>query len=229
MLLFYNQITEKRRILMTDKKPDKKIQSILDILDKTYPQAECALNFKDPYQLLVATILSAQCTDKRVNIVTKSLFKKYPSVKSIAQAKQSELENDIRTTGFFRNKSKNIIASSKMIIEKFNGKVPNTMEQLLTLPGVARKTANIVLNSGYGIIEGIAVDTHVKRLSGRLGLTKETNPDKIEQGLMNIIPKEKWGDLNHQLVEHGRQICDARKPDCSICPLNKTCPSAGKC
>jgi len=214
---------------MADKKPDKKVKHILDILDKTYPQAECALNHKDPYQLLVATILSAQCTDKRVNIVTKTLFKKYPDVKSIAKAKQSEFENDIRSTGFFRNKTKNIIGASKMIVDKFNGKVPKTMEDLLTLPGVARKTANIVLNSGFGITEGIAVDTHVKRLSGRLGLTKETNPDKIEQDLMKSIPRKNWGDFNHQLVEHGRQICDARKPDCENCPLNKICPSAGKC
>ena len=214
---------------MADKNPDRKIKSILDILDKTYPQAECALNFKNPYQLLVSTILSAQCTDKRVNIVTKDLFKKYPMIKDIANAKQEEFENDIRTTGFFRNKTKNIIATSKIIIENFKGKVPKTMDDLLTLPGVARKTANIVLNSGYGITVGIAVDTHVKRLSGRLGLTKEKNPDKIEQNLMKIIPREKWGDLNHQLIEHGRQICNARKPDCGNCPLSNICPSAGKC
>jgi len=214
---------------MANNSKQKQVLSILKILDKTYPQVECGLNFKNPYQLLVSTILSAQCTDKRVNIVTKSLFKKYPNMNSIARAKQSEFEDDIRSTGFFRNKSKNIIASSTMIIDNFKGKVPNTMDELLTLPGVARKTANIVLNSGYGIIEGIAVDTHVKRLSGRLGFTKEKNPDKIEQDLMNIIPREKWGDLNHQLVEHGRQICDARKPDCENCPLSKICPSAGKC
>ncbi|RMF97770.1 MAG: endonuclease III [Candidatus Schekmanbacteria bacterium] len=214
---------------MADNKEKKRVEKIIEILDKTYPQAKCALNHKNPYQLLVATILSAQCTDKRVNMVTKDLFKKYPTIKDIAEANQKEFEEDIRTTGFFRNKAKNIIAASKMIIEKFNGKVPKTMDELLTLPGVARKTANIVLNSGYGITVGIAVDTHVKRLSQRLGLTKETNPDKIEKDLMNIIPKEKWGDLNHQLIEHGRQICFARNPKCENCTLSTVCPSAGKC
>lgn len=206
----------------------KKISDILNILGQTYPDVTIALEFKNPFHLLVATILSAQCTDKRVNIVTKGLFKKYPTIQSVAEAVPSEFENDIRSTGFFRNKAKNIIATSNILVEQYGGKIPKTMEELTALPGIARKTANIILTFGFGIIDGIAVDTHVSRISKRLGLTDSDNPEKIEKQLMAIIPKSEWGNFNSRLVQHGREVCFARKPACSICPLNKVCPSAGK-
>ncbi len=173
----------------------------------------------------MSTILSAQCTDKMVNKVTKDLFKKYKSVEDYADAELSELEKDIRQTGFFRNKAKNIKNSCKMLIEKFDGQVPNTMNEILLLPGVARKTANVVLTSAYGVIEGIVVDTHVKRLSQRLGLTKNDKPEKIEKDLMNIVPKDKWAQFAFLLISHGRKTCQARKPICSKCVLNDLCPS----
>jgi endonuclease-3 len=201
---------------------------IISILTKEYPKAKIALEFANPLQILVATILSAQCTDKRVNIVTKDLFKKYKSAKDFAKARQSILEKEIRSTGFYRNKAKNIIESAKKIIADFGGKVPKIMEELITLPGVARKTANIVLYSGYGIIEGIAVDTHVRRLSQRLGLSKNDDPDKIERDLMKIVPKNDWGALSFWLIEHGRRICDAKNPKCDECILKTLCPSFGK-
>ena len=204
----------------------ERITEIIEVLERTYPQSRTALDYRTPLQILIATILSAQCTDARVNMITPSLFQKYPSVREFAEADQSKLEEEIRSTGFFRNKAKNIIGAARKIVADFGGRVPESMEELITLPGVARKTANIVLSSGYGRAEGIAVDTHVKRLSGRMGLSLERDPDKIERDLLKIIPKDKWLDFNYILVNHGRQICNARKPLCSDCPLNHLCPSA---
>ncbi|MBU0478124.1 endonuclease III [bacterium] len=203
----------------------KSLHFIISRLIKEYPSTKTTLHYKSPHQLLISTILSAQCTDERVNKVTKELFRKYKSVGDYANAELSELEKDIRQTGFFRNKAKNIKNSCKMLIEKFDGQVPNTMKEILLLPGVARKTANVVLTSAYGVIEGIVVDTHVKRLSQRLGLTKNDNPEKIEKDLMNIVPKEKWGEFSFLLISHGRKVCQARKPVCNKCILNDLCPS----
>ncbi len=201
---------------------------ILKKLRKEYPKAKTALKFRTPFQMLVATILSAQCTDKRVNEVTKTLFKKYKTPKDYAEADKKEFEKEIKPTGFYKNKAKNIINAAKKIVEKYNGRVPKTIKELTSLPGVGRKTANIVLNSAFGIAAGIAVDTHVKRLSQRLGFTKNKDPNKIEQDLMKIFPKKDWHDLNFLLVEHGRKICKARKPLCEKCVINKLCPSAFK-
>ena len=201
---------------------------IIEILDKEYPKTSTALHFSSPLEILVATILSAQCTDKRVNIVTKSLFKKYKTAQDYANADLAELEQDIRSTGFYRNKAKNIKNSGKLLVEKFGSKVPDTMEELLELPGVARKTANIVLSNAYGVIVGIAVDTHVRRLSQRLGLSENKNPDKIEQDLMKAVPKKEWKHITNLLISHGRAVCIARKPKCKTCVLNKLCPSAFK-
>jgi len=209
--------------LETDKR--KSLPLIISRLIKKYRNPKIALHYKNPIQLLVSTILSAQCTDKMVNKVTKELFKKYKSVEDYADAELSELEKDIKKTGFFRNKSKNIKNACKMLIEEFDGQVPSTMKEMLLLPGVARKTANVVLTSAYGVIEGIVVDTHVKRLSQRLGLTKNDNPEKIEKDLMNIVPKNKWAQFSFLLISHGRKICQARKPVCSKCVLNDLCPS----
>jgi len=205
----------------------ERIPEIIEILRKTYPQSKAALCHETPFQILIATILSAQCTDERVNKITPSLFKKYKTVRDFAKAKQPILEQDIRSTGFYKNKAKNIIATSKKIVEDFSRKVPSSMEELISLPGVARKTANIILSSGFRKVEGIAVDTHVKRLSGRLGLSRETDPNKIEKDLMEVVPKKDWLDFNYMLVDHGREICDARKPLCPECPLNKLCPRVG--
>lgn len=205
---------------------EKRIDKIIQVLSREYPKSRTDLSFENPLQILVATILSAQCTDERVNQITPALFNKYKSAADFAGADSGELQDEIRSTGFFRNKSKSIIQASRKIIEDFGGKVPDSMEELITLPGVARKTANIVLSSGYGKAEGIAVDTHVKRLSGRLGLTREKDPDKVEQDLMALIPKEHWLDFNYRLVNHGRKICQARKPLCSQCVLKSLCPSA---
>ena len=193
------------------------MKAILAKLDQAYPSATCALEHKNAFQLLIATILSAQCTDVRVNEVTKKLFPKYPSPQAFAYANPAELENDIRTTGFFRNKTKSIIGASKKIVEEHHGEVPKTMEQLLTLPGVARKTANVVLGTAFGIADGVVVDTHVQRLAGRLDLSKNTDPKKIEQDLMQVIPRDKWIVFSHQLIWHGRRICQARKPRCLEC------------
>ena len=199
---------------------------IIEMLEMEYQDAKTSLKYKNPLELLVATILSAQCTDTRVNIVTKSLFKKYRNVEDYAKADLEDLEKDIRSTGFYRNKAKNIQKSCQLLIEKFNSQVPKTMEELLELPGVARKTANIVLTNAYGIIEGIAVDTHVRRLAKRLGFSEHTNPNKIEKDLMNILPRDKWKRFSDLLIFHGRKICAARKPKCDLCILNKLCPSA---
>ena len=206
----------------------ERIPEIVKILRKHYPATCTALHFETPLQILVATILSAQCTDERVNMITPSLFKKYPTAQEFAKARQEELELEIRSTGFFRNKAKNIIGAAQMICADFGGKVPDTMEYLIRLPGVARKTANIVLSSGYKKAEGIAVDTHVKRLSERLGLSTQTDPEKIEKDLMAIVPKKDWLDFNYLLVNHGRAICIARKPKCPECPVQKLCPAAKK-
>ena len=202
---------------------------ILKLLKKEYPGAGCALVHGNPLELLISTILSAQCTDKRVNIVTKGLFKKYRKLDDYLKVSQKEFEKEIRSTGFYKNKAKNILGACKMIKEQFNCKVPDTMDALIQLPGVARKTANIVLSNAYGKLEGIAVDTHVRRLSGRLGLSKYDDPEKIEQDLMAIIPRAEWWNISNLLIWHGRQVCFARKPNCAGCVLNKICPSAFKC
>lgn len=214
----------------TEKESNKKtrVLNIIGLLENQYPRAKTALHYSSPLEILIATILSAQCTDKRVNIVTKSLFKKYRTAEDYANADISELEQDIRSTGFYRNKAKNIKNAGRMMVEKFDSQVPNTMKEILELPGVARKTANIVLSNAYGVVEGIAVDTHVRRLSKRLGLTENKNPDKIEKDLMQIVPKSHWKRINNLLISHGRKICKARKPKCDSCILNKICPSAFK-
>jgi endonuclease III len=199
---------------------------IIELLEKLYPNAKTALNYNSPLEILVATMLSAQTTDVRVNIVTQSLFKKYHSAKDYADADIKELEVDIHSTGFYHNKAKNLKACCQLLVEKFHGEVPKTMEELIELPGVARKTANIVLFNAYGVTVGIAVDTHVMRLSQRLGLTESKDQNKIELDLMAITPKEKWMPLTDLLIFHGRQVCTAKKPRCDICVLNKICPSA---
>jgi endonuclease-3 len=195
-------------------------------LEKMHPDAKIALNYSTPLELLIATILSAQCTDKRVNLVTKDLFRKYRSAKDCADAGLRILEEDIRSTGFYHNKAKNIKKCCQMLVEKFNGEVPRTMEELLQLPGVARKTANIVLANAYDIIKGIAVDTHVRRIAKRLGLTENENPDKIENDLMQIVPKKSWARITNLLIFHGRRTCTAKHPNCAGCVLNDFCPSA---
>ena len=200
---------------------------INSILEKTYPQAKMVLKSRNNFELLISVILSAQCTDEQVNKVTEKLFKKYHSVQDYASASIKEFEQDIRSTGFYRNKAKNIIGSAKMILEKFGGKVPATMEELLELPGVARKTANIVLGNAHGIVVGMAVDTHMKRVNFRLGLTEQTDPEKIEQDLTALLPKEKWFHYTYLIIDHGRAICDAKKPLCKECLLNKLCPKNG--
>jgi endonuclease-3 len=205
-----------------------RVRAILQKLDEAYPAAACALRHSNAFQLLVSTILSAQCTDERVNQVTATLFPKYPNPKAFAYADPNELEQDIRPTGFFRNKTKSIMGASKKIAEEFHGEVPKTMEELLTLPGVARKTANVVLGTAFGIASGVVVDTHVQRLAGRLDLSKNTDPKKIEQDLMQIIPQEKWILFSHQLIWHGRRVCQARKPRCIECNLEHLCYSKDK-
>jgi endonuclease III len=206
----------------------KRVAAILAKLDEAYPTATCELKHENAFQLLISTILSAQCTDVRVNQVTQELYKKYKTPQDFAYANPTELENEIRPTGFFRNKTKSIIGASKGIIEKFGGQVPRTMEEILTLPGVARKTANVVLGTAYGIASGIVVDTHVQRLSNRLDLTHNEDPKKIEQDLMAIIPQSKWIIFSHQLIWHGRRVCIARRPKCIDCNLERICYSKDK-
>ncbi len=206
---------------MTEK---ERIKEILTRLENEYGEARIALNYKDPFQLLVAVILSAQCTDARVNMITPALFERFPGPEDMARADVKEIEELIRSCGFFRNKAKNIKAAAKMIVEQFGGKVPDSMADLLRLPGVARKTANVVLFNAYGIVEGIAVDTHVKRLAKRLGLTKETDPVKIERDLMKKIPKKLWGRITYLLIDHGRKVCKAKNPSCERCILSDLCP-----
>ena len=210
------------------KPAEERIGKIILILRREYPGSRTALGFESPLQILVATILAAQCTDKRVNQITPALFLKYPTAAAFAAADRAELEAEIRPTGFFRNKAKSIIGAARKIVEDFDGRVPANMADLITLPGVARKTANIVLSSGYGIAEGIAVDTHVKRLSGRLGLSRQRDPEKIEKDLLRLVPKKDWLDFNYMLVNHGRKTCQARKPRCPECLVRRFCPSAVK-
>lgn len=204
------------------------MRQIIEGLHRAYPDAHCELNFSNPLELLVATILSAQCTDKRVNLVTADLFKKYRSAQDYSDAPPAEMEEAIRTTGFFRSKAKNIQACCRKLTEMHAGQIPRTMDELTHLDGVGRKTANVVLGNAFGINVGVVVDTHVIRLSGRLGLTGETDPVKIEQDLMKLVPPAQWTLFSHWLIWHGRRRCFARKPDCPGCEIQKLCPSAGK-
>jgi endonuclease-3 len=206
----------------------ERVAAILEALQKAYPDVVCALHHKNAWELTVATILSAQCTDVRVNLVTPKLFKAFPTPKAMAAASLPELEELIRTTGFFRNKAKSIQGAARVVTGEFGGKVPQTMEEILTLPGVARKTGNVVLGSWFKIAVGIVVDTHVMRLSRRLELTRETAPEKVERDLMKIIPQDRWIAFSHELIHHGRQICAARKPRCVDCTLEKICNSSDK-
>jgi len=207
---------------------EARLDRILKDLDIMYPNATCALIHKNAWELLVATILSAQCTDKRVNEVTPGLFKKYPTPQDFAAARQEVLANDIRSTGFFNNKSKSVIGAAKKIVNEFGGRVPKTMEELLTVPGAARKTANVVLGTAYEVAVGVVVDTHVHRVSKRLELTKHDDPVKIEQDLMKIVPKDKWILFSHQIIHHGRALCIARKPKCAECRINPICYAKDK-
>jgi len=206
----------------------ERVGQILDGLDKLYPNVTCALNHHDPWELLVATILSAQCTDKRVNEVTPGLFKKYPTIQDFAHANQDELANDIRSTGFFNNKARSLIGAAKRITGDFKGKVPQNMDDLLTVPGAARKTANVVLGTAFNIASGVVVDTHVFRLSQRLDLSRAPDPVKMEQDLMKVIPKDRWILFSHQMIHHGRNLCVARKPRCADCLLDPLCYAKDK-
>jgi endonuclease III len=205
-----------------------RVKKILKILDEMYPNATCALHHSNAWELLVATILSAQCTDKRVNEVTPGLFRKYPTIRDFANANQEEMAREIRSTGFFNNKAKSVIGAARKILSDFNGDVPREMDQLLLVPGAARKTANVVLGCAFGIAVGVVVDTHVQRIAHRLDLTKESDPKKIEQDLMKIIPKEKWILFSHQIIHHGRALCVARNPKCAECKLNPLCYAKDK-
>ncbi len=196
-------------------------------LKATYPQVRCALNFRSPLELLVATILSAQCTDTRVNIVTKDLFKKYPDAKAFAAAKPAELERAIQSTGFFRSKAKSIATTCGQLVEQYAGQVPQDLDALVELRGIGRKTANVVLGTAFGIPTGVVVDTHVGRLSRRLGLTRHADPVKVERDLMALLPKSQWIDFAHRLIAHGRKVCLARRPKCEVCPLAELCPKIG--
>jgi len=206
----------------------ERVAEILRRLDQMYPAATCALHHHNPWELLVATILSAQCTDKRVNEVTPGLFAKYPTPQDFAAVRPEVLANDIRSTGFFNNKSKSIVGAAKKVVSEFGGQVPRTIEEMLTIPGAARKTANVVLGTAYGIASGVVVDTHVQRISARLDLTKQTDPVKIEQDLMKIVPREKWILFSHQVILHGRALCVARSPKCAECALNTICYAKDK-
>jgi len=206
----------------------ERVKEIIDILEKIYPEAKTALKFENPFQLLIATILSAQTTDERVNKVTSTLFKKFKKPEDFVNANLDEIMEEIKSINFYRNKAKNIKKLSEILVKEFNGKVPDKMEELIKLPGVARKTANVVLSQAYGKAEGIVVDTHVRRVSNRLGLTKNTDAEEIEKDLMKIIPEEKWVDFPFRLILFGRNICKAKNPDCKNCPLYKICPSKGK-
>ena len=215
-----------RRRLTRDDPIEERAPEIIRILSETYPDAKVALRFSNPLEMLVATILSAQCTDEKVNEVTETLFAKYRTCEDYLRVPEDELKRDIKPTGFFNQKATSIRETCRRIVEVYDGKVPDTMEDLVTLRGVARKTANIVLGNAYGTVVGIAVDTHVKRVSNRLGFTQQSDPDKIEQDLMRLIPKERWFDFTYVLIEHGRKVCVARRPKCEICPVNHLCPSS---
>jgi len=206
----------------------ERLQTIFKGLDKLFPRATCALRHDNPFQLLVATILSAQCTDERVNKVTPELFRKYPTPQDFAALRQEDLENEIRSTGFFRNKSKSIIGAAKIVVSDFGGRVPETMEEILTLPGVARKTANVVLGTGFGLSTGVVVDTHVFRIARRLKLSRQKTPEKVEQDLMKLVPQDRWISFGHQVIWFGRKICQARKPLCAECPIEGVCDSSDK-
>ncbi len=206
----------------------ERLGKILKLLDEMFPNAVCALHHNSPWELLVATILSAQCTDKRVNEVTPGLFAKYPTVEDFAHVSQEELAQDIKSTGFFNNKAKSLIGAAKTILRDFGGQVPQTIEQLLTVPGAARKTANVVLGTSFGIASGVVVDTHVQRISLRLDLTKHEDPAKIEKDLMKILPQDRWISFSHQIIHHGRSLCVARKPKCAECPLDPLCYAKDK-
>jgi endonuclease-3 len=206
----------------------ERVAQILAGLEKMYPGATCALTHSNPWELLVATILSAQCTDKRVNEVTPGLFAKYPTPQDFAAVRPEVLANDIRSTGFFNNKAKSIVGAARRVVSEFGGKVPRTMDEMLTIPGAARKTANVVLGTAYGIAVGLVVDTHVQRIAARLDLTKNTDPVKIEQDLMKIIPQDKWIQFSHQIILHGRALCVARNPKCAPCELNPVCYAKDK-
>jgi endonuclease-3 len=205
----------------------KRVKVILRALKKRYPDAECALQHKTPFQLLVATILSAQCTDERVNATTPDLFKKYPTAEKLAKARISDVEKIVKPLGFFRSKAKNICGMARALVKEHNGKIPRSLDELVALPGVGRKTANVVLGTAFGIPSGVVVDTHVKRISHLLGLTDSKNPDIIERDLMEILPKSEWIMYSHRLIHHGRQICIARRPKCTECPLLPYCPRVG--
>lgn len=205
-----------------------RLNKIFAALDQLFPQATCALRHENPFQLLVATILSAQCTDERVNKVTPELFRRYPLPQDFATLKQEVLQQDIRSTGFFRNKARSIIGAATMLVGDFGAQVPRTMDELLKLPGVARKTANVVLGTAFGIPAGVVVDTHVSRIAGRLKLSKEKSPEKIEQDLMKIVPQDRWISFAHQLIWFGRKVCQARKPFCADCPIEALCDSPDK-
>lgn len=211
------------------KRDDKRqrVNHIVKVLAATYPVAVCALRHESPFELLVATILSAQCTDERVNIVTPALFARYPDVRKLASADQDELEQLIRSTGFYRNKATNLIGMAKAVVEKHHGQLPRTLDELVHLPGVGRKTANVLLGTAFGIPSGVVVDTHVKRISNLLGLTTSQNAEQIERDLMELLPPEEWIDFSHRLIHHGRRICIARRPKCLECPLLPFCPRIG--
>lgn len=223
-------VTPPRKVTKPKNTRERKarLNRILDELDKLFPSATCALRHKNAWQLLVATILSAQCTDDRVNKVTPELFEKYPTMEDLANASQDELAQDIRSTGFFNNKARSLIGAARKILADYKGQVPRSMEDLLSVPGAARKTANVVLGTAYGIPSGVVVDTHVQRISQRLDLTKNTDPPKIEQDLMKAVPQEKWILFSHQIIHFGRQICIARKPRCASCPLDPLCYAKDK-
>jgi len=212
--------------LTRDSPVEDRAPEIIRRLTRAYPDARVALNFSTPLEMLVATILSAQCTDERVNQVTRTLFKKYRKPQDYLKVPEAELAADIRPTGFFNQKTRSIRGACRRIVEEYGGKVPDSMEDLLTLPGVARKTANIVLGNAYGKVEGIAVDTHVRRVSQRLGFTGQSDPDKIERDLMGIVPRRKWFPFTYVLIEHGRAVCKAPTPRCEVCPVNDLCPSS---
>jgi endonuclease-3 len=228
------KVPSRRKALGATRQPPRRtgppeptrVKAILRELDHLYPKADCELDRQSPFQLLCATILSAQCADERVNQVTPGLFARFPTPAALASAPVPVLEDLIRSTGFFRNKAKNLLGAARLLSEKWAGEVPRSMAELLELPGVARKTANVVLGTGFGIAAGVVVDTHVIRLAGRLALSRETAPEKIERDLMGIIPRARWIRFSHQLIWHGRRVCQARKPDCDRCPLAPHCPSA---
>ena len=223
-------VTPPRKVPKPKNQAEKRarLTRIISEFDRLFPSATCALRHQGPWQLLVATILSAQCTDERVNKVTPELFRKYPMIEDFAHASQDELANDIRSTGFFNNKAKSLIGAARKILSDFKGQVPQTMEELLSVPGAARKTANVVLGTAYGIASGVVVDTHVQRISQRLDLTKNTDPVKIEQDLMKVLPEDRWILFSHQMIHFGRQICIARRPRCASCPLDPVCYAKDK-